>query len=536
MDTASTASRSLHSLAASRSPLSLTGARSPLAVASLAGAKLEHRGLSYWMNRVLEELAALLTSPDPDTVHDLRVAIRRCRSLATAMQEIDPDPSWHKMRKVARKLFRSLGSLRDAHVIEDWIKKLAPENDPLRAQLLTSLEADEKQFSESALRVAAKFDKKEWSRLERQLRQRARLVPIGGLAAECLALERFEEAKELHNRALRSEKPKVWHALRIGLKRFRYTVEGFLPDHYSAWSENLKRLQDLLGDVHDLDVLSQMLKDAKASEPQQDSNASVTWHEKIALERHQRIETYRQLTLGKTSLWHDWRHDLPHGQRLEASSTARLRATARAADAHSPRTAQVSRLAIRLFDLLRRANAAPVFREANTRRMMGAAAKLHGIEAAGNRRLSPKALRKYLLSLTVPPNWSTEEWDLMAWATRFHRGPEPKQKNGFAKLSEEHQTIVRALAGVLRLARGLRKSGVERTTGLRSEKSPDALVLTVPELIDTEESAARLAAAKHLLESVLEKPVILKPVPKPDPSAATSEPKSQPPLVVAAYG
>ena len=75
------------------------------------------------MNRVLEELAALLTSPDPDTVHDLRVAIRRCRSLATAMQEIDPDPSWHKMRKVARKLFRSLGSLRDAHVIEDWIKK-----------------------------------------------------------------------------------------------------------------------------------------------------------------------------------------------------------------------------------------------------------------------------------------------------------------------------------------------------------------------------------------------------------------------------
>ena len=301
------------------------------------------------------------------------------------------------MRKVARKLFRSLGSLRDAHVMEEWIKSLAPENDPLRAQLLTSLEADEKQFSESALRVAAKFDKKEWSRLERHLRQRARLVPIGGLAAECLALERFEEAKELHNRALRSEKPKVWHALRIGLKRFRYTVEGFLPDHYAVWSENLKRLQDLLGDVHDLDVLSQMLKDAKASEPQQDSNASVTWHEKITLERHQRIETYRQLTLGKTSLWHDWRHDLPHGQRLEASATARLRATARAADAHSPRTAQVSRLAIRLFDLLRRANAAPVFREANTRRMMEAAAKLHGIESAGNRRLSLKALRKFLL-------------------------------------------------------------------------------------------------------------------------------------------
>ncbi|MGC2465798.1 MAG: CHAD domain-containing protein, partial [Candidatus Acidiferrum sp.] len=205
------------------------------------------------MNRVLEELGGLHTSPDPDTVHDLRVAIRRCRSVAAAMEEVDPDPAWPAMRKVARRLFRALGDLRDTQVMEEWIKKLGPESDPLRAQLLASLETDEKRLSESALHVAAKFDEKEWTRLERRLRQRVRLVPVGGLTAECLALERFEEAKELHNRALRTEKPKPWHALRIGLKRFRYTVEGLLPEHYASWSENLKRLQDLLGDVHDLD-------------------------------------------------------------------------------------------------------------------------------------------------------------------------------------------------------------------------------------------------------------------------------------------
>jgi len=28
------------------------------------------------------------------------------------------------------------------------------------------------------------------------------------------------------------------NALRIGLKRFRYTVEGFLPQHYEAWGHN----------------------------------------------------------------------------------------------------------------------------------------------------------------------------------------------------------------------------------------------------------------------------------------------------------
>src|SRR6185437_10657556 len=103
-------------------------------------------------------------------------------------------------------------------------------------------------------------------------------------------------------------------------------------------------------------------------------------------ERHARIETYRQLTLGKTSLWHEWRHNLPHGRRLEAAATARLSVTARAAGVHSRRTSEVSRIAVRVFDLLRRAQAAAVFQEANMRRMMEAAAKLHGVTAVGDRR------------------------------------------------------------------------------------------------------------------------------------------------------
>ena len=515
-------------LTASRSPLSLTAPRSPFAVTPSAGSRPEYRSLSHSMNRVLEELASLQSSPDSETVHDLRVAIRRCRSLAAVMEEIDTDPAWREMRKVARKLFRGLGTVRDAQVMGEWIKKLGPENDPLRVQLLASLGADEKQRSADALHVAAKFSEKEWTSLERRLRQRVRLVPVGGLAAECLALERFEEAKELHNRALRTEKPKPWHALRIGLKRFRYTVEGFLPEHYAAWGENLKRLQDILGDVHDLDVLSQTLKDTKgvgASEP------AKAWQEKILQERHKRVETYRQLTLGKTSLWQEWRHNLPHGQRLEAAAMARLRSTARAADPRLRRTGQVSRIALRVFEILRRVDVAPVFRVPTMRRLMQAAAKLHVAGSVGDKNLSPKAVRKFLLGLTIPPNWTSDEWNLMAWAVRFHRGPEPKQKNGFAKLSEEQQITIRTLAGVLRLARSLRKSGLESTVGLRCEKSADAIVLSVPGLLDTAEIAARLAAAKHLLESVLDKPLILKSVPRPEKVPAPIAPPPEPSLV-----
>jgi CHAD domain-containing protein len=483
------------------------------------------------MHRVLEERESLQNSPDDETVHDLRVVIRRCRSLAAVMEEVDPDPSWPKMRKVARKLFRGLGAVRDAQVMEEWIKKLAPEGDPLRAQLLTSLETEEKQRSDDALRVAAKFDEKEWTGLEQRLRKRTRFVPVGGLAAECLALERLEEARELHTRALRTEKPKPWHALRIGIKRFRYTLEGLLPEYSAAWSENLKRLQDLLGDVHDLDVLSEMLEENEAPETSESARA---WHEKITHERAERVETYRQLTLGKTSLWHEWRHNLPHGKRLEAAAAARLRATARAADSRMRKTGQVVRIALRVFEVLRRTDAGAIFHMAKMRRLMQTAALLHGVDSLDSRKPSPKAVRKFLLGLTVPPNWTFGEWDLMAWTVRFHRGAEPKQKNGFAKLSEEEQASLRALAGTLRLARALRKSGLEGPVGLRCEKSEDAIILSVPGLLDTAEIAARLAAAKHLLESVLEKPLILKSVAKVEKPAAPAGPAPEPPQITAA--
>src|SRR3989454_2588870 len=310
-----------------------------------SGSRPEHRGLSFWMDRVIKELEKVRLSLDADSVHDLRVTIRRCRSVAAVMEEVAPDPAWPAMRKVARKLFRGLGALRDAQVMDEWVKKLAPETDPVRTYLQVSFESNEPKLQENALRVAAKFDQKSWRRLERALRQRSRFVPPGSLAAECLALERFESAKELHAKALRTEKPKPWHALRIGLKRFRYTVEALLPEHYAAWSENLKRVQDLLGEVHDLDVLTATMKKSISVDTE---DARRAWEETLRHERHERIETYRRLTLGKTSLWNEWRAGLPTNGRVEAAAMARLRATARATDLRPRRTSQVSRIAVAL--------------------------------------------------------------------------------------------------------------------------------------------------------------------------------------------
>ena len=478
---------------------------------TIPGTPAEHRGLSYWMERVLKELEEVRTSPVADAVHDLRVALRRCRSLAAVMEEVDPDPAWPEMRKLGRKLFRQLGELRDTQVLEEWVTKLGGAGDAVGERLLTHLGEIEKEEREAGLRAAEKFEAKAWKEHERTLRRRARLVPVNGLAAQSLALERLLAAKELHLHALRTEKPEPWHELRIGVKRFRYTVESLLPEIYEKWGDDLKHVQDLLGEVHDLDVLAEVIARVAGEEPEE---MRAAWRERIAAERQARLEEYRRMCIGPESLWQVWKEGLPQGRRLEGAALARLRATARALEAAHGKILDVSRMAMRLFEGLGRVQAGAAFGDREIRRVMRAAARLHGIGAGLHDGPPQKAARKYLRKLAVPVGWSEQEWELLALVVRYHRGEEPKAKHkAYARLGKEEQTALRAMAGVLRLARVLRKFGVSSAADLHVERSVDALIVRAEGLEDTEESAARIAAGKHLLESVLDRPLIVQVAP-----------------------
>jgi CHAD domain-containing protein len=463
------------------------------------------------MERVLKELEEVRSAPDADAVHDLRVALRRCRSLAAVMEEVDPDPAWPEMRRVGKKLFRQLGELRDTQVLEEWAGKLGSENDAVRERLLAQLRKNETEEKEAALRAAGKFDAKGWKSLERVLGHRARVVAPNGPAAKSLALERFLAAKELHLRALRTEKPEPWHELRIGVKRFRYTVESLLPELYEGWGENLKRVQDLLGEVHDLDVLAETIAQVAGDAPEE---ARARWRERIAAERQLRLDEYRQLSMGERRLWQEWKEGLPQTKQVESAAMARLRATARALDASHGKAAQVTRLALRIYGELRRVKAGRPFSDRHQQKVMRAAAGLHGIGTGFSTKSPERAARKFLRKLPLPVGWTEAEWELLGMVVRYHRGKEPQAKaKGFARLTKEEQQAVCGMAGVLRLARVLRKCGVESSKSLRVEQSVDALIVRAPGLEDSEASAACVAAGKHLLETVLERPLIVQTVP-----------------------
>src|SRR5258708_17748738 len=78
------------------------------------------------MQSVLEECDYVAAGVSADPVHGLRVALRRCRSMADGLMAIDPDPDWKRMKKAGKRLFQRLGELRDIQIMMEWIEKLHP--------------------------------------------------------------------------------------------------------------------------------------------------------------------------------------------------------------------------------------------------------------------------------------------------------------------------------------------------------------------------------------------------------------------------
>ena len=261
-------------------------------------------GLDVWMNRVLELADEVQNGWKTREVHDLRVALRRCRTMADALSEVNPDRGWRGLKKESRELFRALGALRDTQVEQEWLKKLSAPGDPVRTHMLKVLAGAQKEHRVNARRALEDFDRKDWRKSVQKLRGKAQFFPLDSVVFQRLALTRLNEAAELYERARRGRSRIAWHRLRIGLKGFRYTLENFMPQRYQPWSDDLKRIQDLLGEVHDLDVLRTVIRRQRAKLAEADV---LRWFERIEEARKVRLEKFRSVIGSKGSLWLAWR-------------------------------------------------------------------------------------------------------------------------------------------------------------------------------------------------------------------------------------
>ena len=273
------------------------------------------------MNRVSEMADKVQDDWDADNVHDLRVALRRCRAMADAVSEVNPGPGWKKLKKVTRDLFQALGELRDTQVAKQWVRKFGTAKDPVRVRMLKVLSQQELGQKKKAEKALRQFDRKSWKKWSRKFPAKAEFFPLESVVFQRLALAQLNEAVNLYHQARKLRSGAAWHRLRIGLKGFRYILENFLPQRYAQWSKELKGMQDMLGEVHDLDVLRlQIRKQATGLSPE----IVAKWIQGIEKERKIRLEEFREKTANKDSSWVVWHKGLEWGRNLKTVSPLEL--------------------------------------------------------------------------------------------------------------------------------------------------------------------------------------------------------------------
>ncbi len=466
-------------------------------------------GLAYWMNQALTEAGQVAKDFSPDPVHDLRTALRRCRSMADGFIPLDPSPEWKKMKKAGKQLFSSLGDLRDIHVMGDWVQQLAPKDDmagKILADYITEQEQLQKTKAASALQ---NFDRKQWAQWAAELPARAAHLPPGSPIFAHLALEKWIHARALHRTALRNRSSAAWHQLRIGLKRFRYIVENFLPDLHEAWGKDLKKLQDLLGDVHDFDVLWNTALEVEAFP---DPETRARWRERLDAERKQRIDAYREKMVGTQSLWHTWRSQLPRPDELRGIALERLQTWSSVLDPDNAHARHVSRLALELHDGLLQAGLARPVADKQWRDILEAAALMHDVGRSKSKKAHHKISARLIRRLTPPLGWTAEELRLGALVARYHRGALPRETHkNFAPLSKTRKRRVLLLAGVLRFACACDRPHDRSIRHLRIEHTGNLLKIRAEGFSELSPIAEHLAFARYLLEVACQCPVFVLP-------------------------
>lgn len=197
---------------------------------------------------------------DAEAVHRARVASRRLRE---ALPVAGDGLSWRRARRLARRVTRALGPVREMDVALETLEVLARRGaatPAATAVLRAALEA------RRAARRREMLEALKPRRLEK-LRRALTTARDGGVvrdrsAARTALAHRVARRAERLRRAITEAGavyvPERLHAVRVAAKKLRYALElerELTRSRATARIRRLEAVQDLLGRLHDLEVL-----------------------------------------------------------------------------------------------------------------------------------------------------------------------------------------------------------------------------------------------------------------------------------------
>lgn len=205
---------------------------------------------------------------DIEFIHRMRVASRRIRSCLPLFEECFPPKKYRQWRKEIRNITRALREARDADVqiafLKTYTEKL--EEESLRPGVQRFLLRLRQRRERVQPRVIKAIDRLLESDVVMDMEKLCRKMQKG--RAEVNSSETYQKALVQITSRLDEmfaheasvyipENIKEHHAMRIAVKRIRYTMEVFSPLYEGELEKQLavcKKLQDILGDMHDCDV------------------------------------------------------------------------------------------------------------------------------------------------------------------------------------------------------------------------------------------------------------------------------------------
>ena len=241
-----------------------------------SAAAATRRALLYLFEQMLAQESGVLRGEDPEAVHDFRVAVRRTRSALGQVRGVFPPFRREKFRESFAWLAGESNHLRDTDVLlaelPALIAEVCPENaaalEPLRVYLEGERVVAQK-------KLAAVLRGRRYKNLLRSwrlfLEKPPKVSPRSAPNAQRPILEVARERLRAVYRGIRKETrnfadpvpAEQLHELRIDCKKLRYLLELFRSlfpaAEIGAVIAHLKSLQDLLGEMNDLEVQKERL-------------------------------------------------------------------------------------------------------------------------------------------------------------------------------------------------------------------------------------------------------------------------------------
>ncbi len=217
----------------------------------------------------LEEVAprVLARESDDAAVHDLRVTLRRMRTVLEIGRDVLGPFHADEVRRALRDVQRATGDLRDEEVLLALLNSLGVEGPDVTAWL-EGRRGRERRLRRALVHLLQSGTLDGGRRLLSALLA-FRVKPARDKRVHKYARRAVERARREveRRRGASPDDPEALHRLRIAFKRLRYTVETFadaLPEELSSLGPSAARMQTRLGDLHDVDVALGCVRRARA--------------------------------------------------------------------------------------------------------------------------------------------------------------------------------------------------------------------------------------------------------------------------------